>query len=143
MWSAAITGLFSVLGSGIKGFFTTKEAQMKGVESAIEAINQSNISAGEKEKAISQVISAEVNNGYWLSSVWRPLLMVTLAGIVVAYAFGFTTPNMVNEIPEKSMIGNMFELLKIGVMGYMPLRTVEKIVDKININKLIDKFTKK
>lgn len=137
-WTAIATGIISALGNGITGFFSAKEKGMENIHTAIEAIEKTNSSAAAKEKAIATVIQSEARSGYWLSAVWRPLLMTVLAGIVVAYVFGFTTPNMMAEIPESSMLGSMFELLKIGVMGYMPLRTVEKIVDKVQVGKIIN-----
>lgn len=143
MWTALITGLFSALGNGVTGFFSAKEKKAETIAGAVDAIQKTNASAEAKEKAIAAVVQAEVNSGYWLSAVWRPLLMTVLAGIMIAYVFGFTTPNMMAEIPESSMLGSLFELLKIGVMGYMPLRTVEKIVDKIQISKIVNKLLEK
>lgn len=143
MWTTILAGIFPTIAEGVKGFFTAKEKGMENIGSAIEAIEKTNSSASAKEKAIATIIQSEARSGYWLAAVWRPLLMTVLAGITVAYVFGFTTPNMMAEIPESSMIGQMFELLKIGVMGYVPLRTVEKIVDKISFSKIINSILEK
>ncbi len=132
-----VTGLLGVVGSGIKGFFGVKESQLQTINTAIEAVSQSNSSAAEKEAAIASVISAEVQSGYWLSAAWRPLVMCTFAGLVVAYFFGYSTPNLMQPIPEGAMISELFELVKIGLMGYMPLRTVEKIASQVNAGKII------
>ena len=139
MWTAIIGGITSIFG----GFFGLKKEQAKQVTTAIEAVEKANSSASSKEKAIATIIQSEASSGYWLAAVWRPMLMTVLSGIVVAYAFGFTTPNMLAEMPEHSMIGQLFEVLKIGIMGYIPARTIEKIVSKVSINKLIEKFVKK
>lgn len=116
---------------GIKGFFGIKQANAENLGKAIEVINSSNISAAERETAIAAVIQAEANSGYWLSAVWRPLFMLMLCIIVISYCMGWTTPNLLKPMPEASMMAQLFELLKIGVMGYMPLRTVDKIVEAI------------
>lgn len=142
-----ITGVLGVIGTGVKGFFGVKESQVEGIHKTIEAIGESNSSAAEKEKAIAAVIGAEMQSGYWLAAVWRPLVMVALAGIVLAYFMGFTTPELLAPIPEGSSMREVFELLKLGLMGYMPLRTVEKIASQVNagkiINNLVQKYTSK
>lgn len=126
-----ISGAFSLIGDGVKGFFGVKQASIENVTKVIDVINQSNITAAEREKAISAVIASETGSGYWLAAVWRPLFMATISGLVVAYCFGWTTPNLLVALPEASMMRDLFELLKIGVMGYMPLRTVDKAIDAI------------
>lgn len=142
-----VTGVLGVIGTGVKGFFGVKESQVEGIHKTIEAIGESNSSAAEKEKAIAAVIGAEMQSGYWLAAVWRPLVMVALAGIVLAYFMGFTTPELLAPIPEGSSMREVFELLKLGLMGYMPLRTVEKIASQVNagkiINNLVQKYTSK
>ena len=45
--------------------------------------------------AQAKIVLAEAQ-GSWLQRNWRPLLMVTFAGLVVAHWFGFTAP----DIPE-------------------------------------------
>lgn len=149
--AAWIVPLISTVGGfiadGVKGFFGVKQANAENISKAIDAINQSNTTAAEREKAIAAVIQAESSSGYWLSAVWRPIFMVMLCSLVVAYAFGWTTPNLLTAMPEASMMRELFELLKIGVMGYMPLRTVDKAIDAVvraNVIKaVVDKLTKK
>ena len=46
-------------------------------------------------EASAKIVLAEAQ-GSWLQRNWRPLLMVTFAGLVVAHWFGLTAPN----IPE-------------------------------------------
>lgn len=133
--AAWILPLISTVGGfisdGVKGFFGIKQANAENLGKAIEVINSSNMSAAERETAIAAVIQAETTNGYWLSAVWRPLFMLILCVIVICYCLGWTTPNLLKPMPEASMMAQLFELLKIGVMGYMPLRTVDKIVEAI------------
>lgn len=135
MWTAIIGGITSVFG----GFFGMKKEQTKNIGTAIEAISKSNASASSKEKAAAEIIVAEMNKG----TGWREKFMYILMMIVLAYIFGFTTPALGLPIPEGSLIGEVFALLKLGLIGYIPARTVDKIVEKVAINKLIDKFIKK
>lgn len=142
-----ITTVGSLLGDTVKGFFGVKQASSENLTKAMEVINSSNLSAAEREKAIAGVIASETSSGYWLSAVWRPLFMVMLCGIVIAYVFGYTTPELLAPMPEGSTLRELFELLKIGVMGYMPLRTVDKAIEAVTranvISKIIDGISKK
>jgi hypothetical protein len=78
----------------------------------------------------SSVIIAEAKSESWLASNWRPLLM-TMFGTIIAnnyilfpYIELFFGPEhaVTIEIPP-----NMWELLKLGVSGYVVGRSLEKI----------------
>ena len=74
-------------------------------------------------KAASSIIMAEAQGESWLQRNWRPCLMIWFAGLVGAYWFGFTPENLPTEV-----IQDLFELVKIGVGGYVVGRSGEKIV---------------
>lgn len=143
MLGAIIGGAFGLISEGVKGFFGVKQRQADLVDSGIRALSDANNSAASREQAIATVLSSEMSSGYWLAAVWRPLIMVMIAGLVGAYFFGYTAPNLLLPMPENSMIAELFNILKIGIMGYMPLRTVEKIATQINLGKVIDKILSK
>ena len=136
MWATLIPTIISGITSVFSGVFSIKQAKIDSINKAVEVINSSNLSGSERDKAIAAVIASETTSGYWLSAIWRPMLMVILVGIVVAYAFGWTTPQLLKPMPSSSMLSELFELLKMGVMGYMPLRTVDKIVESFTRNNL-------
>jgi len=73
-------------------------------------------------EAAASIIVAEAQGESWLQRNWRPLLMV-MFGIIIANNYLivpiFNTP--VAEIPP-----DMWDLLKLGVGGYVVGRTVEK-----------------
>ena len=71
-----------------------------------------------------KIILAEAQ-GSWLQRNWRPLLMVTFAGLVVAHWFGFTAP----DIPE-TVQNSLLNIVMIGIGGYVVGRSGEKIADK-------------
>ena len=73
------------------------------------------------KRAASDVIMAEVSGG-WLQRNWRPAMMVWFAFLVGAYWFGFTPPNLSEE-----RIGDLFQLVQIGIGGYIVGRSGEKI----------------
>ncbi len=75
-------------------------------------------------EAAAKIVLAEAQGG-WLQRNWRPLLMVTFAGLVVAHWLGFTAP----DIPE-SVQNSLLNIVMVGVGGYVVGRSGEKIADK-------------
>lgn len=142
-----ITSAGDLIGSGVKGFFGIKEKQQESLNNVITALGEANSSAASREQAIAQIIAAEAQSGYWLAAVWRPLTMVIFVGLIVAYFFGYTTPNLSQPFPENTALAEVFELVKLGLVGYIPARTVEKIAGKFattrNLQLLTDYFAKK
>lgn len=60
--------------------------------------------------------------GSWLQRNWRPLMMVWFAALVGAYWFGFTPENL-----SEDRIADLFDLVQIGIGGYIVGRSGEKI----------------
>jgi hypothetical protein len=143
MLGTIISGAFGLVSEGVKGFFGVKQRQADLFDHGIQAFSDANNSAASREQAIATVLSSEMSSGYWLAAVWRPLIMVVIAGLVTAYFFGYTTPNLLMPMPENSLIGELFEILKIGIMGYMPLRSIEKIATQVNLGRIINKILDK
>ena len=81
-------------------------------------------SKGTELEAQAKIVLAEAQ-GSWLQRNWRPLLMVTFAGLVVAHWFGFTAEN----IPE-SVQNSLLNIVMVGVGGYVAGRSAEKVADK-------------
>ena len=85
-----------------------------------------------QEIALAQI---EVNKaeakGNWLQRSWRPILMLSFGFIVIyvkfiAPLFGFTIPPLENEF---------WNLLQLGIGGYVVGRSAEKIAKSVTINK--------
>ena len=78
--------------------------------------------AAELERTAASVIMAEAKGESWLQRNWRPMLMV-LFGIIIANNFLIVplagTPTA--EIPP-----DMWDLLKLGLGGYVLGRSAEK-----------------
>ena len=75
-------------------------------------------------EASAKIVLAEAQ-GSWLQRNWRPMLMVTFAGLVVAHWFGLTASN----IPE-SVQNSLLNIVMVGVGGYVAGRSAEKVADK-------------
>lgn len=133
---AAISGI----GNIISGFFGFKKEQADVMGKAITALGDATASNSEREKAIATIISAEANNG-GLSANWRPLLMLLFMGLLISFWFGFTPPNISGEMPP--MISEIFDIIKIGIAGYIPARSIEKIIGQLNIASVLKKFIEK
>ena len=81
------------------------------------------IKSNELESA-AKIVLAEAQ-GSWLQRNWRPLLMVTFVGLIVAHWFGLTAP----DIPE-SVQNSLLNIVMVGVGGYVMGRSAEKVVNK-------------
>ena len=121
-------GVLGAVAPMVKTLFSTID---KTIDNKAEAekikqnIQQQLLSGQLKElEAQAQIITAEAK-GSWLQRNWRPLLMLTFAGLVVAHWFGFTAPN----IPE-SVQNSLLNIVLVGMGGYIVGRSGEKIMDK-------------
>ena len=81
-------------------------------------------SKGTELEAQAKIVLAEAQ-GSWLQRNWRPMPMVTFAGLVVAHWFGLTASN----IPE-SVQNSLLNIVMVGVGGYVPGRSAKKVADK-------------
>lgn len=77
-----------------------------------------------EEKA--KIIRAEATGHSWLQRNWRPLMMLWFAVLLGMYWFGVTPPNLTEAVVVK-----LFELLKLGIGGYVVGRSVEKIAPQL------------
>ena len=82
-------------------------------------------------EASAKIVLAEAQ-GSWLQRNWRPLLMVTFTGLIVAHWFGLTAPN----IPE-SVQNSLLNIVMVGVWAAMWLDVLAKRL-LINSKDLID-----
>ena len=78
----------------------------------------------EEITSAAKIVLAEAQ-GSWLQRNWRPLLMVTFSGLIMAHWFGFTA----TDIPE-SVQNSLLDIVMVGVGGYVVGRSGEKMVEK-------------
>ncbi len=118
--------LSALLGPLIGGLFGVidKAVEDKDEAARIKARLQEMMLSGQMKEieAAASIIVAEAKGDSWLQRSWRPLLMC-LFGIIIANNYLvvplFGTPAA--EIPP-----DMWDLLKLGVGGYVLGRSVEK-----------------
>ena len=93
--------------------------------------------AGEAEKAKQQqflavfmaqadIVKTEAASTHWLAANWRPLVMLTFAGLIVARWFGWAAPNLTEAEYLK-----LWSIVEFGLGGYVVGRSVEKIAPSI------------
>jgi len=73
----------------------------------------------------SNVIVAEAQGDSWLQRNWRPITMLTFTALVVMRWLGWTETSITQEVELK-----LWEIIKIGIGGYIAGRSIEKITDK-------------
>ncbi len=74
-------------------------------------------------QAQSKIITAEAQGESWLQRNWRPVVMLTLVGLVVSYFFGLAPEYLINN-PD--IVEELFSIVKIGLGGYVIGRSAEK-----------------
>lgn len=73
------------------------------------------------------VITAEAKSESWIARNWRPLIMLQF-GFIIGYNFILAPIFSVQSIPIPD---DMWQLLKLGLGGYIIGRSVEKIVPEV------------
>ena len=68
------------------------------------------------------VIMSEATGESFLQRNWRPIVMLWFAGLVGAHWLGFTPENL-----SEDQVGNLMEIVKIGIGGYVVGRSAEKV----------------
>ncbi|WP_304635522.1 3TM-type holin [Pseudoalteromonas sp.] len=90
---------------------------------------------GQVLAAQAQIITAEAKGESWLQRSWRPITMLTFLVLIICDSFGW----LEFRLSEKA-----WELLKLGIGGYVIGRTVEKAAPgvKQGIKSVIEKIRK-
>ena len=122
MIQALIPILASIGGQVAKSLFPDPADALKRAE--IE--NQITLAVLQQSAAIEQaaakIVETEAASTYWLAANWRPLLMLTFGGLIVARWFGWAAP----ELSEAEYI-KLWDIVQLGLGGYVIGRSVEKV----------------
>lgn len=118
MIAALLPGLMAILGKLIPDPEARAAAQLKLLEM------QQQGSLAELQAAVA-VLVAEAQ-GNWLQRSWRPIMMLTFTGLIVARWMGWTAPNL---SPQE--YDHLWSIVQLGIGGYVIGRSAEKIVPAI------------
>lgn len=120
MIPALLTAIAPILGDVIKRVLPDPEQAAKvQSELTMELVRNSHA----LETAAAEIIKAEAASEHWLAANWRPLLMLTFGGLIVARWFGWAAP----ELSEAEYI-KLWDIVQLGIGGYTIGRSAEKIV---------------
>ena len=118
-----LSGLFaSKKGEGIGGLATDIREAIKGKE--IDPVKLIDTYL-EIEKLKASVINTEMQ-GNWLQRSWRPILMLSLVLIIINNYLLF--PYFPESLTMLDLPDKLWNLLTIGVGGYVAGRSIEKAV---------------
>lgn len=123
MIQALIPALVPIIGDVVKSVFPDKD-KAREIESAL--IIKLNENATQLNIAAADIIKAEAQSESWLARNWRPMVMVTFAGLIVARWFGWAAPNLTEAEYLK-----LWSIVEFGLGGYVIGRSVEKIAPSI------------
>jgi hypothetical protein len=115
------------IGGIIDNLFTNDEERINAKNKIIQVLKEKEL---ELQKMQTDIIIAEAK-GNWLQRSWRPILMLAFGFIVIyvkfiAPLFGFNIPPLEDEF---------WNLLQLGIGGYVVGRSAEKIAKSVTINK--------
>lgn len=73
-----------------------------------------------------EIVKAEAASEHWLAANWRPILMLTFGGLIVARWFGWAAPNL-----SESEYLKLWDIVELGIGGYVIGRSAEKVLPGI------------
>lgn len=121
--------VLGLIGKVADGFFSSKEEAQKFKNEAAAKIleNESDLIKAQRD-----IIVSEASGHSWLQRNWRPLIMVMFGFIIFnnyilfPYASLFTDKAVLLDTPP-----DLWDLIKIGLGGYVVGRSGEKIASVI------------
>lgn len=136
IFSGPVTKVIDSVG-GVLDKLTTSDQERLQVQLALAEIERQftkDLLAADTEFAKSQaeVVVAEAKSDSWLAANWRPITMLTFVAIIVwNYIVVGTIGAFVDRINPVDVPVEMWGLLKLGIGGYIGVRTVEKVVPQV------------
>ncbi len=123
MIAALLPALLPVLGDLLKRWFPDPAEAAKAQQDMVVALlsQQAALNA-----AAGDIIKAEAQSEHWLAPCWRPILMLTFGGLIVARWLGWSAPG-INEAEALKL----WNIVEIGLGGYVIGRSAEKTLPRI------------
>jgi hypothetical protein len=112
--------LMDIAGKAFDRIFPDKQAAALAKLELLKLTQQSDF---EEWATKADIVKTEAQSDNWLTAAWRPIVMLTLTGLVVARWFGFSAADM---SPDEYMMA--WKLIQLGLGGYVIGRSAEKIL---------------
>jgi len=109
MIAALLPVLAPILGDIIKKVIPDSEGQAKAEAEAQMMLMQR---SAQIEQAAADVVKTEAQSEHWLTATWRPIVMLTLTGMIVARWMGYSAPG----ISEAEAL-KLWSIVEIGACG--------------------------
>lgn len=123
MIQALIPALAPILTRVAGNLFPDPEAKAKAESEMMLALMSKQ---AELEQAAASIVKAEAASDNWLASSWRPVVMLTFAGLIVARWFGWAAPNL-----SEAEYLKLWSIVELGLGGYVIGRSAEKIIPSV------------
>lgn len=133
--------IFGFLGSLFGGIFNWKSAQAETVQKTIDLIGKIDANDAQSVAALANSLQIIMSQGSWLEKNWRSWLMVGLMIILFASFFGYVPPHFNDKLSP--MMERCFNLLEIGLGGYIARRGIVEIVRSFNIATILKTLIEK
>ena len=121
------SGVIKEIGDVIDNIFTNDEERANAKLKVLNVLKEQQL---ELQKLQTEIIVTEAN-GNWLQRSWRPILMLCF-GFIVMYV-KFIAPLF--NLPIPPLENEFWNLLQLGIGGYVVGRSAEKISKNITITK--------
>ena len=119
-----VAGLFSIGEKLVDHWFPDAEEADKRKAELLSLIQAGRI---KELEASAQVIVAEAQSEHWLVAAWRPLLMLIFGAIIANNYILYPYLSLFwMDAPELAVPDQMWDLLQIGIGGYIVGRSAEK-----------------
>ena len=118
--------LFGTIGKSIDELITSDEERIKLKNEIQQKILEQNLNT---QKLQTEIINTE-GNGNFLQRSWRPILMLSFGFVVIYTKFIAPCFNLQNVDLEIEF----WELLNVGIGGYVIGRSVEKVSESLGKN---------
>lgn len=126
-----IKGIVDTVAGVIDQFVTSDGEKLEAQKALAEAEREATAQLLDYEESRlrerAKTVRQEVASSHWLAANWRPILMLTFTYIIL---HNYVIVPIFN-VPAASIPADMWELLKIGVGGYVIGRSAEKIAPTI------------
>lgn len=77
-------------------------------------------------KAAADIIKTEAASENFITSSWRPILMLVFGALIVARWLGWSAPNLSHDEVLK-----LWDIVQLGLGGYVIGRSAEKVIPSI------------
>lgn len=130
-----LVSLFSAIGNAVGGLFNFKGEQAKTISAALDVVKSIDTNDAASVTATANALQLILTQGSYLEKNWRSWLMIVCMGVLVSSWWGYIPPHFNDALSP--MMSKCFDLLDIGLGGYIARRGVVDIVRMFNIGSIL------